>query len=91
MSFYCIFVLFFQIAFIHLDRNIVLSINNYVFTSNSCISVTHDNNSTWSLKIQNVKKEDKGFYKCQLISNPQTFTIGYLNVLGMYYIVVCIF
>ena len=67
----------------HLDRDIVISVNNYVITKKSCMSITHDNNSTWSLKIRNVTKEDQGFYRCQLNSNPLLFTIGRLNVVGM--------
>ena len=61
-------------------------------TNKSCVSITYDkflewgsdNNLKWYLKIHNAKKEDEGFYKCQLNSNPQIFRIGYLDVIGMY-------
>ena len=78
------FKFFFQVAFIHLDRDIILTINEYVITRSPCISINHDNNSTWSLKIHNVRQEDKGFYKCQLNSDPQISTVGFLDVVGTY-------
>ena len=77
------FPFFFQVSFMHLDRDIVISVNNYVITNKPCISITHDNDSTWSLKIHNITKEDEGYYRCQLNSNPLLFTVGFLDVVGM--------
>ena len=74
----------FQVAFIHIDRQMILTIHNHVITRIPRFSITHDKHFTWSLKIQNVQKEDKGFYMCQVNTDPMVSKVGYLDVVGTY-------
>ena len=73
---------FFQVAFIHIDRQMILTIHNHVITRIPRFSITHDKHYTWSLKIQNVQQEDKGFYMCQVNTDPMVSKVGYLDVVG---------
>ncbi len=72
----------FQVAFIHIDRQMILTIHNHVITRIPRFTITHDKHFTWSLKIQNVQKEDKGFYMCQVNTDPMVSKVGYLDVVG---------
>ena len=72
----------FQVAFIHVDRQAILTIHNHVITRNSRFTISHDNHYTWSLKITNVQQEDKGHYMCQVNTDPMVSKVGYLDVVG---------
>ena len=67
-------------AFIYLDRQMILTINTHVITQNPRVTISHDKHLTWSLKIENVQKEDKGFYMCQVNTDPMVSSVGYLDV-----------
>ena len=75
-----------QVAFIHIDRQMILTIHNHVITRIPRFTITHDKHFTWSLKIENVQKEDKGFYMCQVNTDPMVSKVGYLDVVGMYFL-----
>lgn len=36
-----------------------------------------------TLHIKDVQKEDKGFYMCQVNTDPMVSTVGFLDVVGM--------
>ena len=78
----CVGLIFglFQIAFIKIDRQIILTIHNNVVTRDPRFTISHDKHFTWSLKIENVQKEDKGFYMCQVNTNPMVSKVAYLDV-----------
>ena len=78
--------LIFQVAFIHIDRQMILTIHNHVITRIPRFSISHDKHYTWSLKIQNVQQEDKGFYMCQVNTDPMVSKVGFLDVVGMYFL-----
>jgi len=70
----------YKVAFIHIDRQMILTIHNHVITRIPRFTITHDKHFTWSLKIENVQKEDKGFYMCQVNTDPMVSKVGYLDV-----------
>ena len=35
-----------------------------------------------TLQIKDVQKEDKGFYMCQVNTDPMVSTVGFLDVVG---------
>ena len=74
----------FQVAFIHIDRQMILTIHNHVITRNPRISISHDKHLTWTLKIEKVTEEDKGFYMCQVNTDPMVSTVGHLDVVGKF-------
>ena len=69
-------------AFIHIDRQMILTIHNHVITRIPRFTISHDKHYTWSLKITNVQQEDKGHYMCQVNTDPMVSKVGYLDVVG---------
>ena len=72
----------FKVAFVHIDRQMILTIHNHVITRIPRFSVSHDNHLTWTLKIEKVTEADKGFYMCQVNTDPMVSTVGHLDVVG---------
>ena len=70
----------YKVAFFNMDHQRILTINNLVITQNYRFSINHDKHFTWSLNIQNVQKEDEGFYMCQVNTDPIVSKVGYLDV-----------
>ena len=60
----------------------ILTINNHVITRIPRFSISHDKHLTWTLKIEKVTEEDKGFYMCQVNTDPMVSTVGHLDVVG---------
>lgn len=73
----------YKVAFVHLDRQMILTIERNVITRIPRFQIHHDNHHTWSLHIENVQKEDKGHYMCQINTDPMLSQIGFVNVVGM--------
>ena len=71
-----------QVAWIHLERSAILTVQNHVITRNPRISVTHDQHHTWNLHISNVQESDRGGYMCQINTAVARTRTGYLAVVG---------
>ncbi|XP_076045486.1 lachesin-like isoform X2 [Oratosquilla oratoria] len=69
-----------QVAWIHLDREMILSIHKHVVIRQSRFHVTHDNHKTWTLHIAQVTLDDHGTYMCQVNSEKMISQVGYLKV-----------
>ncbi len=69
-------------AFIHLDRQMILTIHNQVITRIPRFAITHDKHHTWSLHIQDVQEADRGHYMCQINTDPMLSNVGMLSVVG---------
>lgn len=83
----------FQVAWMHFEQSAILTVHNHVITRNPRISVTHDKHDkhkTWFLHISNVQEEDKGRYMCQINTVTAKTQIGYLHVVGKFYVVIII-
>jgi neurotrimin len=46
------------------------------------MTVSHVENRAWVLRIKDVKESDKGWYMCQINTDPMKNTVSYLNVVG---------
>ncbi|XP_018784950.1 PREDICTED: lachesin-like, partial [Bactrocera latifrons] len=44
------------------------------------MSITHAENRAWILRIRDVKEADKGWYMCQINTDPMKSQVGYLDV-----------
>lgn len=71
----------FQVAWLRVDTQTILTIANHVITKNHRIAVTHSDH-TWSLHIKDVKQTDQGWYMCQLNTDPMKSQTAYLEVVG---------
>lgn len=49
------------------------------------MTVSHVENRAWVLRIRDVKESDKGWYMCQINTDPMKNQVGYLNVVGKFY------
>lgn len=77
-----ILFLFVQVAWLRVDTQTILTIHNHVITKNRRIGVTHSEHRTWYLHIREVRESDRGWYMCQINTDPMKSQIGYLDVVG---------
>ena len=82
MMLYFCFLNVLQVAFVHIDRQMILTIHHHVITRIPRFSISHDKHLTWTLKIEKVTEADKGYYMCQVNTDPMVSTVGYLDVVG---------
>lgn len=64
------------------DTQTILTIQNHVITKNHRISILHSEHKTWQLKIKDIRESDRGFYMCQMNTDPMKSITGYLDVVG---------
>ncbi|XP_047740258.1 lachesin [Hyalella azteca] len=69
-----------KVAWIHLDRQMIVSIHKHVIARQPRFFVTHDSLRSWTLHVSGVTQEDRGNYMCQVNSNPMISQTGYLQV-----------
>lgn len=75
----------FQVAWLRVDTQTILTIHSHVITKNHRIAVTHSEHRTWYLHIRDVRETDRGWYMCQINTDPMKSQVGYLNVVGKFY------
>lgn len=71
-----------QVAWVRVDTQTILSIHHNVITQNPRISLEYNDHRTWSLHIKNVQETDRGWYMCQINTDPMRSQQGYLEVVG---------
>lgn len=71
-----------QVAWLRVDTQTILTIATHVITKNHRIGVTHSDHHTWFLHIREVKESDRGWYMCQINTDPMKSQNGYLDVVG---------
>lgn len=72
----------FQVAWIRVESQTILSIHTHVITRNYRITLNHRDHMHWNLNISNVQESDRGSYMCQINTVPMKKQIGYLEVVG---------
>ncbi|XP_037913495.1 neurotrimin isoform X1 [Hermetia illucens] len=70
----------YKIAWLRVDTQTILTIQNHVITKNHRMSITHAEKRAWILKIKDVKESDKGYYMCQINTDPMKSQVVYLQV-----------
>ncbi|KAI4475471.1 hypothetical protein M0804_014283 [Polistes exclamans] len=68
------------VAWIKADTKAILAIHEHVITNNARLSVTHNDQNTWTLNIRGARKEDGGVYMCQVNTNPMKSQSAFLEV-----------
>lgn len=69
-----------QVAWIHIDRQMILTIHKHVISRIPRYSVSYDNANTWLLHVSQAQQDDRGYYMCQVNTNPMISQVGYLQV-----------
>ena len=75
-------IIMFQVAWVRVDTQTVLSFNEHVITKNHRIKVSTPEKTEWKLEISDIKRRDAGFYMCQINTDPMQSRLAYLEVLG---------
>lgn len=75
---FCIF----QVAWLRVDTQTILTIHSHVITKNHRIAVTHTEHRNWYLHIRDIRETDMGWYMCQINTDPMKSQVGFLNVVG---------
>ncbi|XP_066591592.1 lachesin-like isoform X3 [Prorops nasuta] len=70
----------YKVAWLRVDTQTILTIANHVITKNHRIGVTHSGHRMWSLQIKDTRETDKGWYMCQVNTDPMSKIVGFLNV-----------
>nr|XP_034828762.1 lachesin-like isoform X2 [Maniola hyperantus] len=70
----------FKVAWVRMDTQTILSIHHNIITQNPRISLSYNDHRSWYLHIKNVEEVDRGWYMCQVNTDPMRFRKGYLQV-----------
>ncbi|XP_058821095.1 neurotrimin-like [Topomyia yanbarensis] len=70
----------YKVAWLRVDTQTILTIETLVITKSERISITHTEQRIWQLRIKDIKESDKGWYMCQINTDPMKSQMGYLNV-----------
>nr|XP_045593468.1 lachesin-like [Procambarus clarkii]XP_045593469.1 lachesin-like [Procambarus clarkii] len=70
----------FKVAWVQVDTQTVLTIHTHVITRNPRISLLHNDNRSWHLYLSNVREKDRGWYMCQVNTDPMRDRQSYLDV-----------
>ncbi|XP_031631296.1 lachesin [Contarinia nasturtii] len=71
----------YKVAWIHIDRQMILTIHRHVISKIPRYSITYDNANTWQLHVNQAQQDDRGYYMCQVNTNPMISQVGYLQVI----------
>ncbi|XP_052739873.1 lachesin-like [Bicyclus anynana] len=70
----------YRVAWLRVDTQTILTIATHVITKNHRIAVNHSDRRIWFLHIHDVRQSDRGWYMCQLNTDPMKSQTAYLDV-----------
>ncbi|CAG4945229.1 unnamed protein product [Colias eurytheme] len=70
----------YRVAWLRVDTQTILTIATHVITKNHRIAVNHSDRRVWFLHIHDVRQSDRGWYMCQLNTDPMKSQTAYLDV-----------
>ncbi|XP_053673912.1 opioid-binding protein/cell adhesion molecule homolog [Anopheles nili] len=70
----------YKVAWLRVDTQTILTIQNHVITKNKRIGITYTEKKTWQLRIKDIRELDRGWYMCQINTDPMKSQMGYLDV-----------
>ncbi|XP_058791131.1 lachesin-like [Phymastichus coffea] len=70
----------YKVAWLRVDTQTILTISNHVVTKNHRIAVTHSGHRTWSLHIRDTREADRGWYMCQVNTDPMSSNTAFLEI-----------
>lgn len=73
-----------QVAWVQVDTQTILTIHKQVITRNPRIALLHNDHRSWHLELKNVREKDRGWYMCQVNTDPMRSKQGYVDVVGEY-------
>ncbi|XP_052863912.1 opioid-binding protein/cell adhesion molecule homolog [Anopheles cruzii] len=70
----------YKVAWLRVDTQTILTIQNHVITKNKRIGIIYTEKKTWQLRIKDIRETDRGWYMCQINTDPMKSQMGYLDV-----------
>ncbi|XP_063858926.1 lachesin-like isoform X1 [Scylla paramamosain] len=70
----------YKVAWVQVDTQTILTIHKQVITRNPRIALLHNDHRSWHLQISDVKESDRGWYMCQVNTDPMRSRQGYMDV-----------
>ncbi|BES91644.1 Immunoglobulin domain [Nesidiocoris tenuis] len=70
----------YKVAWLRVDTQTILTIHGHVITKNHRIGVTHSDRRSWCLHIKEIRESDRGWYMCQINTDPMKSQVGFLDV-----------
>jgi len=71
----------FKVAWVRVDTQTILTIHTKIISRNPRVTLTQSSHRHWYLRLKNVEPNDRGFYMCQINTDPMQHSKGYLQVL----------
>lgn len=67
----------------------LLTVGRYTYTSDQRFEAMHSPHAEdWTLRIRYAQRKDSGIYECQISTTPPIGHSVFLNVVGMYFLVI---
>ncbi|GBP27499.1 hypothetical protein EVAR_14320_1 [Eumeta japonica] len=70
----------YKVAWLRVDTQTILTIHTHVISRSRRVGVTHSDHRTWFLHIRELRESDRGWYMCQINTDPMKSQLGYLDV-----------
>ncbi|XP_059082231.1 lachesin-like isoform X1 [Tigriopus californicus] len=70
----------YKVAWVRVDTQTILTIHHHIITRNQRVSLSHHDHEIWRLHLENVAESDRGWYMCQINTDPMRSQKGYLEV-----------
>ncbi|XP_028030991.1 opioid-binding protein/cell adhesion molecule homolog [Bombyx mandarina] len=70
----------YKVAWLRVDTQTILTIHTHVISRSRRVGVTHSDQRTWFLHIRELRETDRGWYMCQINTDPMKSQLGYLDV-----------
>ncbi|XP_032666587.1 lachesin-like isoform X2 [Odontomachus brunneus] len=70
----------YKVAWVRVDTQTILSIHHSVITQNPRISLSYNDHRSWYLHIKDAQEVDRGWYMCQVNTDPMRSRQGYIQV-----------
>ncbi|XP_065204565.1 lachesin-like isoform X2 [Planococcus citri] len=70
----------YKVAWLRVDTQTILTIHTHVITKNHRIGVSQSDHRAWYLHIKEVRESDRGWYMCQINTDPMKSQVGLLDV-----------
>ncbi|KAJ8733248.1 hypothetical protein PYW08_001546 [Mythimna loreyi] len=70
----------YKVAWLRVDTQTILTIHTHVISRSRRVGVTHSDHRTWFLHIRELRETDRGWYMCQINTDPMKSQLGYLDI-----------
>ncbi len=72
----------YKVAWVRIDTQTILTIHHNIITRNQRVSLSHHDREIWRLHLERAQETDRGWYMCQVNTDPMRSQKGFLEVVG---------